>query len=177
MLRGVTPYSPAPLENILDARLGPLYEIFKLNSRLFLNCLDGLTDERAAWRANDDVNSAAFIALHLADTRHYIARLVGAELDNPFAAITKGRRSIAEMKGMPALEEVRDEWKRVTGEIRVRMGQLDAAALDKDSGSKMGLDDNSILGVLTFLMQHDSYHIGQLSLLRKQLGLPAMSYK
>ena len=176
MLRGVTPYCPGLLENNLDARLAPLYEIFKLNSRLFLNCLDGLTDERAAWRANDDVNSAAFIALHLTDSRHFIARLMGLTLDNPFAAITKDRRSIAEMKSLPALEEVRAEWKKVTGEIRARMGQLDAAALEKPSGSKLPVEDGSLLGVLTFLMQHDSYHIGQLSLLRKQLGLPAMSY-
>ena len=33
-----------------------------------------------------------------------------------------------------------------------------------------------ILGMLVFLVQHDSYHIGQLSLLRKYAGLAAMSY-
>jgi hypothetical protein len=33
-----------------------------------------------------------------------------------------------------------------------------------------------MLAVLTFLVQHDSYHIGQLSLLRKHAGLPAMQY-
>jgi uncharacterized damage-inducible protein DinB len=27
-----------------------------------------------------------------------------------------------------------------------------------------------------FMVQHDSYHLGQLSLLRKRAGLPAMSY-
>jgi hypothetical protein len=33
------------------------------------------------------------------------------------------------------------------------------------------------LGALTFLVQHDSYHLGQLALLRKPAGLPAMSYR
>jgi uncharacterized damage-inducible protein DinB len=33
-----------------------------------------------------------------------------------------------------------------------------------------------VLGALTFLVQHDSYHLGQLSLLRKWAGLPAMRY-
>jgi len=28
-----------------------------------------------------------------------------------------------------------------------------------------------------FLTQHETYHLGQLSLLRKQAGLPAMSYR
>ena len=37
--------------------------------------------------------------------------------------------------------------------------------------------DRTRLGALTFLVQHDSYHIGQLALLRKPAGLPAMSYR
>ena len=33
-----------------------------------------------------------------------------------------------------------------------------------------------MLGALTFLVQHDSYHLGQLTFLRKLAGLPAMRY-
>jgi uncharacterized damage-inducible protein DinB len=32
------------------------------------------------------------------------------------------------------------------------------------------------LTLLTFFVQHDSYHIGQFALLRKHVGLPAMQY-
>ncbi len=161
----------------MDARLAPLYDIFKLNSRIFLNCLEGMNDDQASWRASEDVNSASFIALHLVDTRHHIATFCGLELDNRFAPLVKGRRSIAEMHGLPSLEEIREEWKSVTGEIRARMATLDAAALDHDTNTKLQIDNKSLLGVLAFLMQHDSYHIGQLALLRKQVGLPAMSYR
>ena len=45
---------------------------------------------------------------------------------------------------------------------------------------KVTLEDHfatkTTLGMLTFLVQHDSYHIGQLSLLRKYAGMPAMQY-
>ena len=40
----------------------------------------------------------------------------------------------------------------------------------------MPLEDSSVLGLLGFMVQHDSYHVGQLSMLRKHAGLPAMSY-
>lgn len=30
--------------------------------------------------------------------------------------------------------------------------------------------------MLTFLAQHDSYHVGQMALVRKHLGFDAMSY-
>jgi uncharacterized damage-inducible protein DinB len=32
------------------------------------------------------------------------------------------------------------------------------------------------MNLLAFFVQHDSYHIGQLALLRKHVGLPAMQY-
>lgn len=51
-----------------------LYEIFKLNSRLYLNCLDGMDEDQARWRPTGATNSAAFVALHLLDSRYAMAR-------------------------------------------------------------------------------------------------------
>ena len=34
----------------------------------------------------------------------------------------------------------------------------------------------ALLGTIAFLMQHESYHVGQMGLLRKELGHPAMAY-
>jgi hypothetical protein len=38
------------------------------------------------------------------------------------------------------------------------------------------ISDPTALSLLTFFVQHDSYHVGQLALLRKHAGLPAMQY-
>jgi uncharacterized damage-inducible protein DinB len=38
------------------------------------------------------------------------------------------------------------------------------------------VSDGSVLGAVAFLAQHESYHMGQLGLLRKALGYPPMSY-
>ena len=56
------------------------------------------------------------------------------------------------------------------------MAAITPAELDAPSGSQMPLEDSSVLGLFGFMVQHDSYHLGQLSLLRKYAGLPAMSY-
>ena len=161
----------------MEPRLTPLYEIFKVTSRHFLNAIDGMDDDQAAWRASEESNSAGFIALHIVESRHHIARTVGLELENPFAPLTKGRRSIAEMHGMPAMDELRQDWKKLTGELRVKFGQLTPADLDKDTGTGLPIDDKSVLGVLAFLFMHEAYHIGQLGLLRKQVGLSAMALR
>jgi uncharacterized damage-inducible protein DinB len=161
----------------VNDRLIPLYEIFKLNSRLFLNCLDGWKEDQARWRPSPDTNSAAFLALHLVDSRHYIARFVGVTMENPFPFLADAK-TIDDVKSWPALEEVRGAWKAVTGNLRERFKTLTAEDLaGKAEWEEMPVDDRTNVGMLIFMLQHESYHIGQLGLLRKQAGLPAMSYR
>ena len=161
----------------MEARLAPLYAIFKLNSSLFLNTLVDLDDDRARWRPSEQTNSAAYVALHLVDTRYYMATHVGLTLTNPFAALLKDARSIGDVRTLPKLDDVRSAWKAVTGDLRVKFGQLTDAHLNVLASAKLPTDDETTLGMLSFLMQHESYHIGQLGLLRKQMGLPAMLYR
>ncbi len=160
----------------MQPSLSPLYEIFKINSRLFLNCLDGMDEDQARWRPSDATNSAGFIALHLVDSRYRFAAMIGLTLTSPFAAITEGRRSIDDVKQLPALDDIRAAWKSVTGEIRERFRVLTAGDLERAASMKLPVDDPSTLGAIAFLLQHDTYHIGQMGLLRKQAGLGAMSY-
>lgn len=161
----------------MNDSLVPLYEQFKLNSRLFLNCLDGWKEDQARWRPSPDANSAAFIALHLVDSRHYIARIVGVAMENPFAFLAEAK-SIDDVKTWPRLDEVRGAWKAVTGNIRERFKTLTPADLaSKAEWQDMPLDDKTNAGMLNFMMQHEAYHIGQLAILRKQAGLPSMSYR
>jgi hypothetical protein len=51
----------------MDPRITPLPEILRLNTRLFRNCLDGVTAEQAGPRLSASTNSAAFVASHLTE--------------------------------------------------------------------------------------------------------------
>lgn len=156
--------------------LSPLYEIFKLNSRLLLNCLDGMDEDQARWRPSPHANSAAFIAAHLVGSRQYLGTLMGLALPSPFGGRLDATKSIEETKNLPTLEEIRAEWKSVTGNLRERFKQLTAEDLAKPYTGQFPIAHQTTLGVIAFLLQHDSYHIGQLGLLRKQAGLEAMRY-
>ena len=160
----------------MEARLAPLYEMFKINSRLYLNCLEGMDENQAAWRPSDQTNSAGYIALHLVDSRYLMAKMIGMGNENPFAGRAKQARESG-MSNLPSLDELRGAWKGITGELRVKFGAMTDQDLRMDTGSQLPVDDKSVLGILSFLLQHDSYHIGQLGLLRKQAGLTAMSYR
>ena len=48
--------------------------------------------------------------------------------------------------------------------------------LGSPAPTKTPIADETLGGMLAFLMHHEAYHIGQMDLLRKYLGKDAMSY-
>ena len=161
----------------MDPRVQPLAAILRLNTRLFLNCLDGLSDETARVRHASGVNSATFIAAHVTDSRFFILKTLGGTLENPLSASLDKAKSIDDITDWPALDTIRGAWTEVSSAID---GQLVASTPDDLStavDARFPGVERTRLGALTFLVQHDSYHLGQLALLRKPAGLPAMSYR
>ena len=51
----------------MDPRLQGLAAQLALHSKLFLNCLEGVSEEAAVVRPGDTANHMAFIAAHLVD--------------------------------------------------------------------------------------------------------------
>jgi len=162
----------------MDPRIAPLTEILRLNTKLFRNCLDGVTDEKAAIRPSASTNSAAFVAAHLAEARFYLLKMIGAEQPSPLAAYLDGARGIDDVKRLPSVAELQRAWTTASHALRDRLEAMTAAELDASIVSPFPLpvSDPTALSLLAFFVQHDSYHIGQLALLRKHAGLPAMQY-
>lgn len=160
----------------MDPRVAPLAGILRLNTKLFDNCLDGLTEEQGRVRPSGTTNSATFVAAHLVESRYYILKLLGAPRPCPLEKELGEWRSIDELTEWPSLERIRAAWTESARAIEERSADISAGELDAASGTRMPIEDTSTLGLFAFMVQHDSYHLGQLSLLRKHAGLPAMSY-
>ncbi len=160
----------------MQPQVHPLAEIFELNTRLVRSCLEGVDDETARARLCARTNNLAFIALHLADARFYLAGYLGAVVDNPFAERFGNVRNIDEAGELPTVEELLDAWERVSAILRQCLANLSENDLAAESKQKFPLADATVLGGLTFLMQHDAYHVGQLAFLRKHFLGQAMSY-
>ena len=160
----------------MDSRIAPLAGILHLNQKLFANCLDGLTEEQLAVRPSDTTNSARFVAAHLAESRYYTLKILGVARPFPLEQYLGEWRGIDEITEWPSLEEITSAWADASAALDTRLAAITPAELDAPSGTKMPIEDRSVLGLFAFLVQHDSYHVGQLSMLRKHAGLPAMSY-
>jgi uncharacterized damage-inducible protein DinB len=156
----------------------PLVATLELNTRLLLNALDGIDEEGARKRPNERTNHVLFIACHLVDARHYLARSLGLPSESPFKAMLDGAKGIDDVKQFPPLEEVRRAWKDVGERLSSFIAELEDSELEKPAPFAFPIEGGgTTLGCLAFLVQHDSYHLGQVAFLRRYLGLDAMSYK
>jgi uncharacterized damage-inducible protein DinB len=160
----------------MDARLTPLVTILELNTDLLLNALDGLSDSEAQHRLPGGGNSVAFLAAHLTDSRHFLASRLGHPLANPLARYLADAKSIDEIRSWATLDQVRAAWISISGHLLTALESIGAEELDRPNAHRFPCDDTTGLGLVAFLTQHDSYHIGQVAFVRRQLGRPAMTY-
>jgi uncharacterized damage-inducible protein DinB len=160
----------------VEPGIGPLAAILDLNTDLLLNCLEGLSDPEARERLSGGGNTITFLAAHLTDSRHFLVSRLGRPLDNPMARYLADAKRFEDIREWPQLDELCAAWGRVAAHLR---GVLDAVGPDdlrRANVHRFPVADTTQLGLIAFLTQHDSYHIGQVAFLRRQLGRPAMSY-
>ena len=58
--------------------------IFNLNTRLFINALEGVTEEHAKERISDHNNPLNWLAVHTVWARYNICGLLGKPVENPY---------------------------------------------------------------------------------------------
>ena len=158
-----------------DPGIGALGSVVRLNTRLFRACLDGISADEAGRGFGEGGNGVGFIALHVVDARFYLARALGGDVGNPFAEYEEAR-SAADVQRLPALSSLLEEWDRVSPELVAALDGLSAERAAGPAPTPFPIDDPSLLGMAAFLIQHESYHIGQLALLRRQLGHPPIAW-
>ena len=148
-----------------------------LQTKLFLNCLEGVSEEAALVRPGDTGNHMAFIAAHLVDARHWLARVVELEAENPFTERLAGARTLGDLKDCPTVTEARAAWRALAEPLEAHFETVEPSLLDQPSATRFPIADRSVLGTVAFLVHHEAYHIGQLALLRRYVGKAAMSYR
>jgi uncharacterized damage-inducible protein DinB len=97
-------------------------------------------------------------------------------LESPFAAQLGNARGIDDVSELPTLAEIRTEWERSASVLADRLDSLTETDLHEEAKARFPIGDATVLGLIAFMVQHESYHIGQLALLRKHYGFPAMRY-
>ena len=158
------------------AHRSELLALARLHRRMFLNGLEGLPAADLVRRGAPSGGFPAGVAAHLVDARRFLATMVGAKPRHPALETLEALSTVDDPAGLPPVPELLAAWGVVSDALETALAQLSSEALEASTGHDFPIEDQRLLGGITFLFHHEAYHLGQLGLLRRQLGHPGMRY-
>jgi len=151
---------------------------FDLQTRLFNNIFEGINDEETNTRNNDHVNHMKWIAGHILNTRvDGLTRMTGGQPDTSYGTLFGRGVALDPAATYPSIDDMMSRWNSVAPAISEGLIHIPEEVLDSKAPAGAPIADDTMRGLLAFLVSHEGYHIGQLSILRKLAGKSAMSYK
>ncbi len=150
--------------------------ILNMNTRLFTNALDGVTDEQAKERVSDHNNPLNWIAAHTVSSRYTVLLLLGQPAQDPYQEMFANFRGYDAAINYPTLAETKAAWEKVSSLMADALATVTEATLAADAPFKTPVGDFTNAGTLAFVTQHESYDIGQMAFLKKYLTKEAMKY-
>jgi len=157
---------------------------YDLHDVLFNNVIAGISDEESNQTLADPMNSVKWLAGHLLWANANLANVGGTQVEVKWRDHfhTKEGGGPADFNApqspLPTLEEIRVKWNADSAVIRKGLENLQDEALNTAISVKHPIHvfDDTLGGLWAFINDHQSYHIGQIGILRRALGKPAMSY-
>jgi hypothetical protein len=159
----------------MDPRLAPVAAIFAKNTELVVATLDGVDDAVYRRCFLPGTSPMAWILGHLVNSRHGAGGLLGAAEQYAYAELTARGASCADPAVLPDLPTTLDDWRSSGERLAARLPEATPELLDGPAPDRVPSMDGTVLGTLAFLALHESYHLGQLGLLRKAAGLPGLA--
>ena len=159
----------------MNPRVAPLADLYNLNTKLINKTLEDLTDDVAHKRINDTGSSLHWIIGHIANSRHYVGGLFNAGTEFENSELYNGGTPMKEPSAYPPIAEIKKIFENVSGKFMKRLEELTDDDINKKLESKLPVKDETMLGAIAFFSLHESYHVGQLSFIRRQLGMDGLT--
>jgi hypothetical protein len=154
--------------------LEPIALIYKLNNGVVSRTLDGLSDDEVWQSPPGGGNPIGWILGHVVGSRTLMLGLLGSPLPSPWEPRLFARGSLRADRGSyPTRQAIETTWQATHAAMRqafaaVTPAQLSAAATTELPGVR------TIADQLAFGAFHESYHVGQMGYVRRQLGHSAV---
>ncbi|HDZ14558.1 hypothetical protein LCGC14_0993220 [marine sediment metagenome] len=151
---------------------------YRMHSQNFKNVLEGITEEAALKRIDNNTNHVVWMVGNFINCRYWIGSMLGIEDKNPFDDLFKDARALDESCSYPTLQELKKNFNDISPKVYQKLvnaidGQLD----EKFSfGMNVFFVPETILNMIGMCIGREDYLLGQMGLMRKLLGLKGMGY-
>lgn len=142
--------------------------ILNTTHRLFLKALVDMDPEQAKLSLHGE-NPPLWIAAHTVTVRASYLKGLGGAIDVPWGGLFPRGGEVGDTGAWPSLAEVIAKWEEVHPALMARHEALTAEDVNQTS-TMIGIG-GTLLGALSLMVLHETYHVGQLGLLRPRRGL------
>ena len=156
----------------------PILASYRFSNFIMNLVLTDLTNEQARKRArNGEGASISWIVGHLLDYRCQALNLFGVKREREYKE-TFGDVGANDGANYPDIKELINKWNELNKEVEagfedVTDDQITASVKNEQSVH----EEKTVLDIISFFMWHESYHMGVLGAIRKELGLKSTSDK
>ncbi len=152
----------------MDTDLRYVEGMFKNNTDLVTRALEGIPPEQWMRRPGDASNHLMWIVGHLIWARGALLRTLDSEWSLHWAKQFARGAKLEEVVQYPRVEEMRNTWSDSCQELAACLSKASPELLAKPHDQPTF--DGKVAGYIAFLAFHETYHVGQISYLRKWLG-------
>src|SRR6478672_8514256 len=150
--------------------LQPLALIFKLNNNLIARSLDGLSDEEIWRQLSGSGNPIAWILGHLTEARAGLLSEMGASFDYGWNRAFRRGSMLSDRGGYPSRDGIEGAWHATHAAMRDAFSSLTPDRLNAPVTRRPVPLVETLADLIGFCGFHESYHVGQIGFIRKQLG-------
>jgi hypothetical protein len=154
----------------MDNNFANIEGMFKTNTDIVKRALDEVPPESWFLKPGDDSNHLMWVAGHLVVHRAAALEYLGGDWETSWSSLFKRGEKRTADKEYPSIEEVRNAWQEVTGKLFTSLANPNAELLSQPAPKGPPSFDGKVSGLVAFLAFHETYHVGQVSYLRKWLG-------
>ena len=158
----------------MNPQIKSVADLYAFNTLIVRASLDDLSNADAGrrWREGEG-SSIAYLLGHLLSSRVGLLRRFGETEENPYAELFGGNAGAQDAAAYPPLEELARGWDDVAARLESTLAGRDEEQVLADA-SGFPIPDQTARGALMFLAWHESYHIGQIGIMRTEMGYPSM---
>ena len=157
-------------EEAMEMDFANVAGMFKANTDIVNKATADISPEHWFQKPGDDSNHLMFVLGHLVVHRGRTLNTLGVDWNTPWAPLfARGAERVADAD-YPSIDEIRAAWNQVSTELSAVLRQPNEEVLTKDAPKGPPSFDGKISGTIAFYAFHDTYHVGQVSYLRKWLG-------
>ncbi len=156
----------------------PVIDQFKFNSMVLSLATSDLKNEDAGHRLRGgEGSSVSFLIGHLLSSRYGLLKMVDAGEENPFAEQFGRNAEPQDVSDYPDISELNQAWTALSDSFHAALEEMSDEQLLAAAPDGFPVEDQTMRGAINFLCWHESYHVGQIGVLRTESGYSSTEHQ